>query len=428
MIRKAEIFDYLQYFYHTTGYNDHQLHCVIHFEHKLNATVLRKAVTYLLKVIPILCCAYKNKEGNSYWEPNTTLMPEDYFLIVTGKEAFDAFTYSKTQEDIGPQIKFCLLNAKKDSLSIILNHMVSDAAGLKQCLYLLSDIYSNLLNHPAYIPDFKIDGDRGIRNITERISFKDKLKILLFQNNDNNQSSEYKYPTDTGEDISPFILTHTLSATNYEKVISFCQKYHVTVNDVLLTALFRVLSGKLHLNGKSISIPIMIDMRRYLPNKEFRALCNLSSTVIITATVFPNDDFMTTLRKVKAETSAKKNNNIGLNVFLKLDMLFQMLKGNSAYYLLQSSINNPKICMTNIGIIDSKKLIFGNTPVTNAYMCGSIKYRPYFQLAVSTFGENLNFCVNLYGSAKDRENFEKLFSCIDQELKTVLKEPVSTLS
>ena len=39
---------------------------------------------------------------------------------------------------------------------------------------------------------------------------------------------------------------------------------------------------------------------------------------------------------------------------------------------------------------------------TDAYLCGSIKYRPYFQLAASTYDGEITLTVNQYGDERDR--------------------------
>ncbi len=77
------------------------------------------------------------------------------------------------------------------------------------------------------------------------------------------------------------------------------------------------------------------------------------------------------------------------------------------------------IAITNIGIIDSGSLIFGETPVEDAFMTGSIKYPPYFQLALTTFNDTITFSVNLYGSESDRESVRKLFGLLDEELRSI---------
>lgn len=419
---KAEIFDRLQYLYNTTGFNDHQLHCIIKFENKLDASVMERAVKQLILTVPILSRVYRNNNGNSYWEDNSNQQQAEPFTIVSNEHDFDSFTLSKTDEAIGPQIKVCLLQSSEDSLSIVMNHMVSDGAGIKQCIYLLADIYSNMLKNPDYAPDYVIDGDRSFKKVVSEIHFSDKLNILLHNKKDNNQNDNYKFPMSAEAKTSPFLLTHEISPERYRKIRDFSKKHAATVNDVILTAYFRVLSDMLDMNGKTLGIPIMIDMRRYLEDKTFRALTNLSSTVIISAAVSPEEDFCGTLSRVSSEMNAKKNNHLGLNTFLKLDSLFKLLKGTLSHKILRNSLRNPNICMTNIGILASEKLIFAGSPIVNAFIFGSIKYRPHFQLAVSSFNDKMTFCVNLYGSRQDKENFSKFLALMDSELETATKD------
>ena len=49
-------------------------------------------------------------------------------------------------------------------------------------------------------------------------------------------------------------------------------------------------------------------------------------------------------------------------------------------------------------------------------MCGSIKYKSYFQLALSSSKDSMTFSVNLYGSSKDNEIVEHFFTLLDKEL------------
>ncbi len=413
---KAETFDYLQYLFNTTGWNDHQLHCVINFESKIDSSVMEKAVEVLIKTIPILSRVYKHNEGNAYWEDSCILHKSEYFYVVENYQDFEAFTFSKTNEEFGPQIKICLLQSKKDSLSIVLNHMVTDGAGIKQCAYLLSDIYSRLLIDSDYKPEHVIDGDRGFNHVLSGLSLSEKIKILILNKTDNNQNNIHKFPMSENENISPFILTHEILTERYNQMRDYCKINNVTINDVMLTAYFRVLSKVLNINGQPFGIPIMIDMRRHLTDKNLTALTNLSSTVIINAAVYQEESFSKTLEKINYEMKSKKNNYLGLNTFLKLDFLFKLCKGRLPYKILKHSLNNPNICMTNIGIIDSNKLVFQGAPILNVFVCGSIKYRPHFQMAVSSFKNKMTLSVNLFGSNEDRDTISKFFTLIDDEL------------
>ena len=415
---KAQIFDRLQYLFDTTGYNDHQVHCVISFENKIDAVMMEKAVQLLVEAIPMLSRVYRNAGGRSYWEDAGRINRGELFTIVTRKEDFDRFTSSKTNEASGPQIRVCLLQSDEDALSVIINHMVSDAAGFKQCIYLLADIYSNLVKNPEYRPEYIIDGDRGFKSIVDKISLPAKMKLLFFGSKDNNQKTGCQFPFSSDSESVPAIIVHELPQERYYEIRDFCRKNCVTVNDVLLAAYFRAVSGMLGMNGKKLDISFMIDMRRYLEDKSFHSLTNLSSTSTVGIAVFPHENFNQTLFRVGSEMNRKKSNDLGMNTFLKLDTLFKLTHA-FGYRILERSLNNPKIGMTNIGVLDSSRLAFGNSTVSNAFMCGSIKYRPHFQMSVSSFNDKMTFCVNLYGSREDREAIDKFFGLMDRELESL---------
>ncbi len=413
---KAEVFDKVQYLYEVTKFTDHQLHCVIRFNGKLNEEALRSSIVMLLHVVPILACVYQHNNGNDFWESTNPSRFEHTLLVVQDADAFEHFTTSKIDESAEPQIKACLYQSDKDALSIIINHMVCDAAGFKQCLYLLSDLYSQLIKDPAYLPDFKIEGDRSFQTIIKQIPFWIRIKSLLFQNSESNQASKSVFPLGGDTNDFPFIVTREIEPAKFALIKAYCKKNNVTINDVFLAAYYRALIQKLKVDGQTLHIPIMVDMRRYLKNKEFNALTNLSSTHITHAPVNVSESFDETVTKINRETTIKKSTDIGMNVFVKLSLAFQLPNKILSYKLIKASLKNPLICMTNVGIIDDKQLRFRGSEIANAYVCSSIKYRPHFQVALSSFSDTLTISSNLYGSQQDRDTITHFLSMVENEL------------
>ncbi|MBP8639733.1 MAG: hypothetical protein KBI01_02360, partial [Oscillospiraceae bacterium] len=321
-----------------------------------------------------------------------------------------------TDEALGPQIKFCLLQSNTDELSVVINHMVSDAAGFKQCIYLYSDIYSKLMENPCYVPDYIIDGDRGFKGVFYKLSCIERIELLLFGRKDNNQKLGLEFPLSKLEEQAPLIVSHEIAPETYRCICNYCHRNSVTVNDVILAAYFRALAEKLDVKGEELALPIMIDMRRYLKDKSFYSLTNLSSTTIVRAIVRPNESFGETLDRVSAVMKEKKSGKLGLNTFIKLDAGFKLPLIN-AYGIMRRVLKNPKISMTNIGVLDSTKLVFENSPIENAVMFASIKYRPHFQISVTSFKGKMTLGAGLYGTQQDRESIEKFFELIDDELE-----------
>jgi NRPS condensation-like uncharacterized protein len=419
---KAEIFDKVQYLYEETKFNDHQLHCVIRFDGQTDEGVLRRAVMMLLQAIPILSCVYRHDGGNDYWENADPSGFADAFLIVHDQTAFEDFTISKVNESTGPQIKVCLYRSENDSLSAIMNHMVCDAAGFKSCLYLLSDFYSHLIDEPGYLPDFKIDGDRGFQNIIRKFPFWSRIKSLLFHNSESNQNGKIIFPLSEDKKIFPFILTREIGPEKFRKICAYCKSNNVTINDVFLAAYYRALLQKIRADGHLLHIPIMVDMRRYSEDDGFDALSNLSSTMITHVPVSLSESFEETVFRINAMMKIKKSTDIGLNGFMKLALIFKILNKKSSYKITKSALKNPPICMTNIGVLDDKKLFFKKASIKSAFLCGSIKYRPHFQIALSSFAGTITLSSNLYGSLQDYNAITCFLAMVEDELPIRKKE------
>lgn len=414
----AEIFDKFQYLYEKTGYCDRQVRCVVSFNGSADPETLKKAAEFLLATVPILSRKYVDLGGKSYWEDMDFRNVEHVFTATYSKTDFDSFTCSMTDAENGPQIKFCLLCAENDMLAVVINHMVSDAAGLKQCMYLYAEIYSNLIRDPDYLPDFMIDGDRGFKNIVCEVNLPHRLVSLFFGRKDSNQESLCGFLMGSSEKVEPFVMQHEISPEIYRDMKEYCRLSGITVNDVVLTAYLRALSKMLGMQGQEIAVPIMIDMRRYLKDKGFHALTNLSSTSIVKLCIPADEAFESTLAGVSAIMRAKKENGLGLNTFFKLYDGFR-IPFVDAYKIMRKVLKNPKISMTNIGVIDSAKLVFENAEVRNAVMLASIKYRPYFQISVTSFNDRMTFGSGLYGDEEDRANIDRLYELMDGELQAM---------
>ena len=414
----CEAFDQMQRAFDLNGFNDHQLHCVLHFDSGAtpDAAILRGATIASIKAIPILGTRYADG-AKPRW---VSLDPESCaraFVLARTKTDFETVLVARAYEDCGPQVRVCLLDGRRSAVALTLNHMICDAAGFKSYIYFLCAIYTRLLADPAFRPN-RVAGDRSMRRVLERFGLGVKLKSLFLQSGDNNQAGDCRFPMSEGEADRPFILTRRLPGARTAVIRDYGRAHGATINDMVLTALYRSLFRLLDLRpGGELAIPVMVDMRRYLANgDEFTVLINLSSTVITRLKRQSEEAFASTLSRVKTEMDAKKGGDIGLNAFVKLNLLYRLCGDRIANRKLRTGLKNPFICMTNIGVLDAARLSFGDLRPTDAYLCGSIKYKPYFQLAMSSYQDELTLSVNLYGSASDRARILSFLEDIDAEL------------
>jgi NRPS condensation-like uncharacterized protein len=424
----AEIFDQMQFFYETNGFNDHQLHCVLRFERGPNPEVLKRSVIASIEAIPILGTRYI--DGTSpRW---TSLGPVDFgraFMLATTKTEFEEFLVARVDESAGPQIRVCQFDSNPSAVALKMNHMICDAADFKQYLYFLCTIYSELTADPTYRPP-AITGDRSIRGVLRRFPISVKVKSLLTQSKDNNQTGNQRFPLSESGDVRPFILTRVLERDRIVALKDYCRANGATLNDAVLTAYYRCLFQLFRLKtGVELQIPVMVDMRRYLQEtEEFRSLTNLTSMQATRLDYKTGERFGGTLARVMAVMNEKKGADIGLNGFIKLGLLYGIFGDRIANRGLKSKLKQPLICMTNVGILDSGAMSFGNLRPYDAFVCGSIKYKPYFQIAMSSYDGRLTLSANQYGSAVDRDRIRSFLDEIEAELPRARRDVMESSS
>jgi NRPS condensation-like uncharacterized protein len=414
---RAEIFDQMQLLFHETGFHDHQVHCVIYLDSGLDEAVLEKAVLLSLEAIPILATRYRVEAGRARWEALSAIELARAFTATEDRAAFESQTTYRIREEIGPQLRLCLLRASRSALSVTMNHMVADGAGFKDYLYFLCEIYSRLSEDPSYRPRKTLTGDRGLRVIWRAIGPWARARAWLSAQGDSNRSGTLAFPLQAGHDLRPFMATRVIGREKVARMREFCKARGATLNDAVLAAYYRSLArriGPAALEG--LTVPIMIDMRRYLPKKEFGALRNFASTSITRLRQREGEAFEATLLKATALMNELKRRRMGLAAFMKVSLLYALLGERAARWVLRRRIRNPLICMTNIGDIDSRRLSFGPSSVASAFLCGAIKYKPHFQLALSGFDGTITLSCNLYGSADDRERVDAFLREVEEEL------------
>ena len=412
----AEAFDQIQLLFDSTGFNDHQLHCVLRFDRCLNEDVLKNAVMASIEAIPILGTRYI-AGARPRW---TSLDPKAFdraFLFAQDETELEDFVVSRVDEGLGPQVRVCLLNSMPFAVALKMNHMVCDGADFKAYLYFLCDIYSRMMADPGYRPT-AITGDRSLGRVLKQFGLRDKLESLLVQRRENNVPGGARFPLSDDTEVRPFILTRKLVRKKTAAFKNCGKAKGATLNDVVLTAYYRCLFQRLALSpGTELRIPVMVDMRRHIEkSRKLKSLTNLSSTVSTHLDLRPGEHFEETLHRVKSIMDLKKGANLGLNAFIKVGFIYRYLSDRIANRIARSMLRNPLISMTNMHVLDSSQMSFGDLLPRDAFMCGSIKYKPHFQLAASSYEGELTLSVNLSGSAGDRDCILSFLAQVDAEL------------
>lgn len=321
-------------------------------------------------------------------------------------------TLQKEADEInGPQVKITIIrNGKTDTLCVTINHMICDAAGFKDYLYLLSSIYTGVEKDPGYCP-VPLTGKRNLRQIMKTFSWFDRLKIFT-GNNDMTKPDTAKFDFE-GDLKHPFIEMKTIPREKVRQLKDYAKLRGATVNDVLLTAYIRTLYQQF---GRVVAVPCAVDLRKYLPNRKAGSICNLVTNLTCDIGADIGTSFDRTLEKVKERMDQQKADIVSLKSILLMEAAFRVIPYRIMGKAVDPFFSNPPIAFTNLGILDKGKLTFGTAKMTGAWMTSSIKYVPYFQIAVSTFDDVMALSANLYGTQADRDKISSFLTEMVSEL------------
>jgi len=412
---KAVTWDIMQNIF--KNFNDHQLHCVINFDTHIDEDCLKKAVNISIDALPILRCKFVEKSYFKfpYWQDCKFTSENIVKMIKTEaiENTIQKLIVVKTKEDFGPQIIINIIRSgESDSLCIVMNHMVSDGVGFKEYLYMLSSIYSNLKSNPNYVLDIKM-GSRSTNQIFKNFSISDKLKILLTSAKLSKYDSGVVFPLE-GDNSNPFILIRKIPRERFLLMRTYAKANNATINDILLSAYIRALYKVLKI--KRLALPCPVNLRRYISNGKSEGICNLTSNMICEIEYEIGHTYEETLLKVKNSMDSEKGNFSCLKGPLILEMAFSILPYKKAKQIISKVFNNPTIAMTNIGIIDKNKLVFDGLGIKDTFICGSIKYKPYFQIAATTFDNEITLSSNFCGTEDDKIKITEFLDTFDNEL------------
>lgn len=410
---QAEIWDVMQFFF--SRFNDHQIHFVLHPGARIDEHRMKRAVDLLADAFPLLRSRFVFKHGTPCWEDAGPNVKPMVFLKTSenAEERIQRLICFRADERTGPQLMvFIVRDRREDVLGVIINHMLCDAAGFKELLYLLCSIYSRLKSDPGFRPE-KETAPRSTKQVLDGFSRKEKVRILFQPYRLSRHDNSIVFGLE-GDENSPFLVTHTITKDRFLSAKGFAKRNGATVNDLILAAYLRALQQMLP--GQTTAIQCILDLRKYLPASHTKLLCNLTSTLACDIGPDVGSSFIDTLSKVKSAMDAEKEQLSCLHLILLLEAAFHILPYSLMKKAVLKSYRNPPLAMSNIGILDEKRLAFDGIPAKSAFMSGSVKYKPYFQLALSTFGNELTLSAAFHGTHADRNKVERFLEAVDREL------------
>jgi len=297
---------------------DQQLCMVVKLSGRLDENVLTKAILLSVDFEPVLGCRFVENHGNPFWERRRDLNQVMICLVVETvlpHKALEEFVNEPIHADLDPLVSVKIFREEEgDIVCIKMNHSVSDAGGLKEYVFLLSDLYTmlNTCGRSSIQPNM---GRRDQSQIFQHTNYPAIIAMKEFP------LPTWTFPQKEGEE--PLHSFKVISQARFTAAKEYAHKRKATVNDVLLTALYRTLFAVNNISrDKPMIMQISIDLRRYLPEHRAEAICNLSGALYVALERRMGEPFEGTLERVCASMNKLKQDFPGLESAAGLEYLF----------------------------------------------------------------------------------------------------------
>lgn len=397
------------------------LYFILEFKGQLNFACLSEAVQLSLTVVPALGRRFVVNWLKPYWTHRSDTDGICRLVLTNNPEqAINSFTTAQIDpfQDLHLQIR--VLRGSSDTVCIRLSHLVTDAAGSKEYLYLLSSIYKHLSTGRTYIAKPSADNDRSTWQISRQFGCMDHLRIVrrAYRDQKVNFLPKIKMPegTEAAKPEIEFIVKKT-SVIQFKKIVDYASINNVTVNDILLTSFCRSFVTIFnHSPEHPICVRIFADLRRHLGLTKKKQICNYSGTVYPHFRISPKEPFIKSVNKVHRKMNALKSDFLGLGDLAIMAIFFKLapfcLSKKIFTITKEKKMHNAPLppILTNFGVISKDKADFGNSQVKSITLLPPAIFSPTLTMGFSVYQESLTLSS---GFDKNRINGKLMGSFID---------------
>jgi len=399
-----------------------QLGAVVTFDGILDEPRLRRALRLMLDAEPVLACRFEPDSKPPVWRRLDHIDEGSLLRLAQSSDpAADATSFVAESFDPrqGPQVLGALFRGEGgDTLAIKTAHVAVDGGALKEMLYLLGEAYRSLDVDPNWEPEPNLN---GVRSPRAKAGYREWFAALR-------QSRVVAPPTDWGDtdfvgDGSAAYLSSAVEPMTFRAAAEQGRTVGATVNDIILTAYYRVLWRLLDpAAGDRTPLQVSCELRKHLPEGTKTALSNISSAWSISLSRIEGEAFDATLKRVVESTTAWKRSGAGRAGAIAMPLLTsltrrqglgslrkQMVKGFS-----DATSGKGYPTLTNIGIIDEGDLDFGGPRIADAWLLGPIGSEVV--LTASTYRDRLHLTLGAEAGAIEKHSRSKVVDEVAGEI------------
>jgi len=403
---KVVPFDKWQYMCGTSFHHDPLIRCRIDFDGHLDEDVLTRAVTLSLKTIPLLGCCFDGKSVRARWV-DKGFTGKDMVSVTAADEDVEKQVYQymagRLDFAVDPQLKVTVVRSHdSDIMCVLISHIVCDAAGFKEYLYLLGRLYTALYNGEEPPPQAFLD--RGTQPLFVDTTWQERRRILR------SAPDSHVFPDrnqiginfDSGEP-RVYMENRVVFEDGLAALKAHGQAQGATVNDGFMALYSRAFCK--NTATQHVWMPSTIDLRKYIPEGTPYGITNYTTNCLCDVLVKPEDSLADTIAQISRQMWTYKSGKDPLKPVLLWNRTVRWVLHPILRMVFAKVIQLPIVFYSNFGIIDAALLRFADVPVNDAYLTAGLRPRPYAHLNLSTFQNRCTVTCNFIGSDLDQQFF-----------------------
>ncbi len=407
---------------------DQQLHVIVSFPKRVDEARLAKSLRLAMEREPVLGCRFVEKGNQVYWERRVDLEQIELCRVVpSGDLQADLFEFVTCPTDprIDPLLQARIFRSPAgDTLCLKVNHVAADGTGSKEAAYLVADTYSRLAADPAYRPALGKPGKRSQTAIFRQVGLANLIKFRPRQLSLPPMLFSLPFVGATGAERG-FALRQ-MAAQDFRALKSFAREHHATINDLILTALYRAMFSQGNPPANTpLPVQVSIDLRHFLPKGKEQPICNLSGALYPALTCTPGETLEQTLEKVKAQMGRWKSRQPGLTGAMLIELA--MLQGYAKAKAMIGRMTAPRsnrvtpLLLSNFGLLDAKRLAFDDLKIDGAFVLGPVMFGHGLMLTASTYAGQMTLAMGYCRGNIQQKSVEALLEQVAQELAAFIQ-------
>lgn len=420
---KAEMWDRMQFLFR--NYYDRMVHTKLVYEGSFDMQALKNAVLYMVEKAPVLHSSFNTTVIEPYWKKEDYVIDDivSYQRVQNADEVADEWLLGVIPYDNNVQIKIAVFEDDVHSvLAMRVNHMCMDGGDVKYFLATLCENYANIKARNFSALKMK-NGSRSYDQVYSKLEGEDlKSAKNLYKNISKSEDKVYFPWSESVSEDTNRIVRRVVDEQSFMSLKSIAKKMGVTVNDALMAVVFRSLYELCGLKDEdSLTVSCAIDLRKHIVEGGLNGGLTNHTAWMAVRTLSKGESVQDTLVNVIRSTKGfKRDKFMGLYSLPLLKLAYTILPHDIAEMAIKIGYDNPLIAVSNIGILDDKKLTFDGLELVDGFMSGAVKYKPFFLMSVTTLNNRMTLSTAIRGNQKDVEIANRYFDLVMSNLAQLL--------